>query len=82
MSEIATTLSTLWPSQDEILELFDLLGCELGRVLEEEDHGLDDDDDDDAGVRRIGRLDDLLISIFDGIKKCVSGVWMMCGVDC
>lgn len=39
---------------------------------------VDDDDDDDAGVRRIGRLDDLLTDIFDGGKESAGDVWM-CG---
>lgn len=66
MSEIATRL---WPSQDEVLDLFDL-GCELGRVLKEEDGK--EVVDDDEGVRRTGRLDDLLMDIFDGMKEGVS----------
>lgn len=66
MSEIATRL---WPSQDKVLDLFDL-GCELGRVLKEEDGK--EVVDDDEGVRRTGRLDDLLMDIFDGMKEGVS----------
>lgn len=58
MSEIATRL---WPSQDEVLDLFDL-GCELGRVLREGDGK--EVVDDDEGVRRTGRLVDLLMDIF------------------
>jgi len=66
VSEIPTRL---WPSQDEVLDLYDL-GCELGRVLKEE--GGKEVVDDDEDMRRTGRLDDLLMDIFDGMKEGVS----------